>query len=119
MEITSRQRARLKSIASNYDTIFQIGKNAISDELIKQLSDALEARELIKIRVLENCGYSAKELAGEIGERTDSIVVQVIGTKIVLYRQICQQYTGNDYGKFKYRAKYVSHFRTSFGIEIP
>ena len=74
MEITSRQRARLKSIASNYDTIFQIGKNAISDELIK-------------IRVLENCGYSAKELAGEIGERTDSIVVQVIGTKIVLYRQ--------------------------------
>ena len=79
MEITSRQRARLKSIASNYDTIFQIGKNAISDEL--------EARELIKIRVLENCGYSAKELAGEIGERTDSIVVQVIGTKIVLYRQ--------------------------------
>lgn len=87
MEITSRQRARLKSIASNYDTIFQIGKNAISDELIKQLSDALEARELIKIRVLENCGYSAKERAGEIGERTDSIVVQVIGTKIVLYRQ--------------------------------
>lgn len=79
MEITSRQRARLKSIASNYDTIFQIGKNAISD--------ALEARELIKIRVLENCGYSAKELAGEIGERTNSIVVQVIGTKIVLYRQ--------------------------------
>mgnify|MGYP000227768107 FL=1 len=74
MEITSRQRARLKSIASNYDTIFQIGKNAISDELIK-------------IRVLENCGYSAKELAGEIGERTNSIVVQVIGTKIVLYRQ--------------------------------
>ena len=79
MEITSRQRARLKSIASNYDTIFQIGKNAISDEL--------EARELIKIRVFENCGYSAKELAGEIGERTNSIVVQVIGTKIVLYRQ--------------------------------
>ena len=74
MEITSRQRAKLKGIASNLDTIFQIGKNAISDELIK-------------IRVLENCGYSAKELAGEIGERTDSIVVQVIGTKIVLYRQ--------------------------------
>ena len=79
MEITSRQRAKLKGIASNYETIFQIGKNAISD--------ALEARELIKIRVLENCGYSAKELAGEIGEKTNSIVVQVIGTKIVLYRQ--------------------------------
>lgn len=87
MELTSKQRARLKGIASTYDTIFQIGKNAVSDELIKQLSDALEARELIKIRVLENCGYSSKELAGEIGEKTGSIVVQVIGTKIVLYRQ--------------------------------
>ena len=62
-------------------------KERNSDELIKQLRTQLEARELIKIRVLENCGYSAKELAGEIGERTNSIVVQVIGTKIVLYRQ--------------------------------
>ena len=87
MTITSKQRARLKSIASGFDTIFQIGKNSISDELIKQLSDALEARELIKIRVLENCDYSAKELSYEIAEKTDSMVVQVIGTKIVLYRQ--------------------------------
>jgi RNA-binding protein len=87
MTITSKQRAKLKSIASTEETIFQIGKNALSDELIKQLSAALEARELIKIKVLENCDYSAKELSSEISERTDSMVVQVIGTKIVLYRQ--------------------------------
>ncbi len=87
MTITSKQRAKLKSIASTEDTIFQIGKNAISDELIKQLSAALEARELIKIKVLENCDYSAKEISGEIAEKTESMVVQVIGTKIVLYRQ--------------------------------
>ncbi len=87
MTITSKQRAKLKSIASTADTIFQIGKNAVSDELIKQLSAALEARELIKIRVLENCDYSAKELANEIAEKTESLVVQVIGAKIVLYRQ--------------------------------
>ena len=64
MTITSKQRAKLKSIASTEETIFQIGKNALSDELIKQLSAALEARELIKIRVLENCDYSAKEISG-------------------------------------------------------
>ncbi len=87
MTITSKQRARLKSIASGYDTIFQIGKNALGDELINQLSNALEARELIKIRVLENCDYTARELAQEIADRTESLVVQVIGTKIVLYRQ--------------------------------
>lgn len=87
MTITSKQRARLKGIASGYETIFQVGKNGIGDELIKQLSDALEARELIKIRVLENCDYSAKDLSGEIAEKTDSLVIQVIGTKIVLYRQ--------------------------------
>ena len=74
MTITSKQRAKLKSIASTEETIFQIGKNALSDELIK-------------IKVLENCDYSAKEISGEIAERTESMVVQVIGTKIVLYRQ--------------------------------
>ena len=85
--MTTKQRAYLKSLAMTMDPIFQIGKNALSDELIKQLSAALEARELIKIKVLENCDYSAKEISGEIAERTDSMVVQVIGTKIVLYRQ--------------------------------
>lgn len=87
MEITSKQRARLKAIASTEDTIFQIGKNGISDELIHQLDNALEKRELIKIRALENCDYSAKDLAGIVAEKTNSLTVQVIGTKIVLYRR--------------------------------
>ena len=87
MTITSKQRARLKAIASGLDTIFQIGKNGVSDELILQLNNALEAREIIKIRVLENCDFGAKELCAEIAEKTESIPVQVIGTKIVLYKQ--------------------------------
>lgn len=85
--MTSKQRAKLKSIASNYETIFQIGKNGVSDETITQLNKALEARELIKIRVLETCELNAKEASFEIGEKTSSQIIQVIGSKIVLYRQ--------------------------------
>lgn len=84
--LTSKQRAKLRGIASTYDTIFQIGKQGIGDELIKQLDDCLKVRELIKIRVLENSGLSVKETANEIAEKTGSEVVQVIGTKFVLWR---------------------------------
>ncbi len=87
MTITSKQRAKLRAIASGYDTIFQIGKNGTSDEQVNQLSNALEAREMIKIKVLENCDYTAKELAEELAALTKSMVVCVIGSKIVLYRQ--------------------------------
>ncbi len=84
--MTSKQRAYLKSLAVNLDTIFQIGKGGISDELCLQLLNALNARELIKIKVLETAPASAKDLSLEIAERIDATVVQVIGTKIVLYR---------------------------------
>ncbi len=84
--MTSKQRAYLKSLAVNLDTIFQIGKGGISDELCIQLLNALNARELIKIKVLETAPASAKDLSLEIAERIDATVVQVIGTKIVLYR---------------------------------
>lgn len=84
--MTSKQRAYLKSLAVNLDTIFQIGKGGISDELCLQLLNALNARELIKIKVLETAPASAKDLSVEIGERIGATVVQVIGTKIVLYR---------------------------------
>ncbi len=84
--MTSKQRAYLKSLAVNLDTIFQIGKGGISDELCLQLLNALNARELIKIKVLETAPASAKDLSVEIAERIDATVVQVIGTKIVLYR---------------------------------
>lgn len=84
--ISTKQRAKLRSIASTYDTILQIGKNGINENLVTQLNDALRKRELIKISVLDNCMESAKELADPIAEATGSDVVQVIGSKIVLYK---------------------------------
>ena len=69
------------------DTIFQIGKGGISEEICIQISNALEARELIKARVLDNSGYTAKEAANEIAENVGADVVQVIGTRFVLYRE--------------------------------
>lgn len=85
--MTSKQRAYLRGLANKIDAIFQIGKNGINDNLIKQLDDALEARELIKITTLETAPDSAKNLSFEIAERTNSIVVQVIGNKITLFRK--------------------------------
>ena len=84
--MTSKQRAYLKSLAVNLDTIFQVGKGGVSEELCTQLLNALNARELIKIKVLENCPTTARETAEEISKEINATVVQVIGTKIVLYR---------------------------------
>ena len=86
MELTSKQRAQLRAIASCEDTILHVGKDGIGDNLIKQADDALEARELIKGRVLENSLYTAREAAEELSRLTRSEVVQVIGSKFVLYR---------------------------------
>ena len=80
--MTSKQRAYLRSLANSIDAIFQIGKNGINDNLIKQLNDALEVRELIKITVLETAPASAKDLSFELSKRTNSITIQVIGSKI-------------------------------------
>ena len=85
--MTSKQRAYLRGLANGLDPIFQIGKTGLSDNLLTQLSDALEARELIKITVLETAPDTAKDLAIEISENIDCIVVQVIGSKITLFRQ--------------------------------
>ena len=74
-------------MANTLDTIFQIGKGGVSENMCKQISDALEARELIKLRVLENSDYTAKEAAAEIAEVVGADVVQVIGTKFVLYKE--------------------------------
>lgn len=84
--MTSKQRSYLKSLAVNLDTIFQIGKGGITDELCNQLLNALNARELIKIRILENSPISAKDASTEIAQKTGAEVVQVIGTKVVLFR---------------------------------
>ena len=86
MELTSKQRAQLRGLANDIDTIVQVGKDGIGDNLIKQVNDALEARELIKGRVLENSMYTPREAAEELSAATRSEVVQVIGSKFVLYR---------------------------------
>ncbi len=87
MDLTSKQRAQLRGLANNIDTILHIGKDGIGDNLIRQADDALEARELIKGKVLENSMLSAREGAEELARATRSQVVQVIGTKFVLYRE--------------------------------
>ena len=88
MELTSKQRAQLRGMAAGIDTIVHVGKDGIGDNLIKQVNDALEARELIKGRVLENnMEYDARLAAQELAKATRSEVVQVIGTKFVLYRE--------------------------------
>lgn len=84
--MTSKQRAYLKKLAASLDTIFQIGKGDISENMLIQISNALEARELIKLRVLDNSLYSAREAAEIVAEHTGSEVVLVIGTRFVLYR---------------------------------
>ena len=87
MELTSKQRAQLRGLANTIDTIIHVGKDGIGENLIKQADDALEARELIKGRVLENnIEYDARLAAQELAAATRSEVVQVIGTKFVLYR---------------------------------
>ncbi len=85
--LTSKQRAQLRGIANSYETIFQIGKGGINDQLIKQIDEALTARELIKLRVLETAPVSAREAADETAPKVNADVVQVIGTRFILYRE--------------------------------
>lgn len=86
MELTSKQRSQLRSLANSIDTILHVGKDGIGENLIKQADDALEARELIKGRVLENSMLTAREAAEELAVAARCEVVQVIGSKFVLYR---------------------------------
>ena len=86
MPITSKQRSQLRALATSIDTIIQVGKDGIGDNLVKQVNDALEARELVKGRVLENSMLTAREAADELAARCRAEVIQVIGSKFVLYR---------------------------------
>lgn len=87
VNMTTKQRAYLKGIAMTMDPIFQIGKSSMTPSLISAIDEAITARELIKISVLQNCADDPNELAQLVAERTRSQVVQVIGKKIVLYRE--------------------------------
>lgn len=88
MALTSKQRAQLKGIAMNEDTIIQIGKGGITDNTVIQVQDALKARELIKGRVLENSLLTAREAAEALAEACTAEVVQTIGSKFVLYKRM-------------------------------
>ncbi len=85
--MTTKQRAYLKGLAMNLEPIIQIGKSSVTPELTAAVEEALEARELIKISILKNCLDDGNNMAQMLAERTHAQVVQVIGKKIVLYKQ--------------------------------
>lgn len=85
--MTTKQRAYLKSLAMNMEPIYQIGKSALTPEITEGVAEALEARELIKINILKNCMEDINTVAHTLAERTRSELVQVIGRKIVLYKE--------------------------------
>lgn len=85
--MTSKQRAYLKGLAMNIDPILNLGKASLTPEFTESVNEALAARELVKISVLKNCLDDPREVAEVIAERTKSQVVQVIGRKIVFYRE--------------------------------
>ena len=85
--ITGKQRAYLRGLANSMDPIFQIGKNGIEETFLKQVEEALEARELLKIKVLENSEYSARDASDEICNAIGCEGVQAIGSKLVIYKK--------------------------------
>ncbi len=87
MDLSSKQRAYLRSLSNQIEPIFQIGKASLTPAIVEAVNDALEKRELVKLSILKNCLDDPKELADIVAERTHASVVQVIGKKIVLFRQ--------------------------------
>ncbi len=85
--LNSKQRAFLRGLANKEPALYQIGRSGVNENMIKQICDALEARELVKVHVLDNSLLSAREAADELSEGTSSDVVQVIGNKFVLYKE--------------------------------
>ena len=91
--LNSKQRATLRAMANPIDTIFQVGKGGVNEQMVKSIADALEARELIKLKVLDNSDYTAKEAANEIAEAVGADVVSVVGKKFVLYKESAENKT--------------------------
>lgn len=85
--ITTKQRAKLRGIVQNIDTVMQIGKDGVKDQSLKQITDMLEARELVKVKVLNNCDCNVKDMANEIASKIGCDVVQVIGSKMSFYKK--------------------------------
>lgn len=89
--LTSKQRSYLRGLGNELEPVFQIGKGGLSQELLNQLDTVLEARELIKIRVLKSCPENPKELAQEIADFLDCQIVQTIGRNLILYREAMEK----------------------------
>lgn len=87
MSMDSKTRAQLRSLANTMEAILQVGKNGLGDALVKQVDDALTAREMIKMTVLETCPETPAEMAAMLAEASRSEVVQVVGRKVTLYRK--------------------------------
>lgn len=85
--ITGKQRSYLKSIANNIDPIFQLGKNGLTENFVKQVDGALEAREIVKVNVLKNCALDPKDVASGLADELSAEFVQSIGRKFVIYRE--------------------------------
>jgi RNA-binding protein len=85
--LTGKQKRHLRSLAHHLDPIFQVGKGGVNENLIRQIEDALEARELLKVSVLQNCEQDKDEVAEELTEGAGAELVQVIGKTIVLYKE--------------------------------
>lgn len=85
--LTGKQRSHLKSLAHNLDPLFQLGKNGLSENFIKQVDEALEARELVKINILNNSSMETEELSRELIEQLGAEFVQNIGNKVIIYRE--------------------------------
>ena len=85
--MTSKQRAYLKGLAMNIEPVFQIGKSGLTPEVTEAVRETFNNKELVKIAVLKNCGEDPKAMAQTLAERTGSHIVQVIGKKIVLYKE--------------------------------
>lgn len=86
MKLTSRQRAYLRSLAINEESIIQIGKSSLTPEVTDSIAEAFNKREIVKATVLKNCTQDIKEIAGMAAERTHSTLVEVIGRRFVLYK---------------------------------
>lgn len=85
--LTGKQRSYLKGLANKVDPIFQLGKNGITESFLKQIDEALEAREIVKVNVLNNSFLDIKEAANEVAKETNAEFVQSIGNKFVIYRE--------------------------------
>ena len=85
--LTGKQRSHLKGLAHNLDPLFQLGKSGLTENFIKQVEEALETKELIKIKILQNCDLDPTETANEIVEELNAEFVQSIGSKFVVYKE--------------------------------